>query len=133
MAVEGVKELRAALKRFEADVAKEARRVTAKAIGRIQADAKRRCPVGTGDGPFKGHVRDQIFTQLHVSEPYGAVFVERRGIGGKYGTDNVAIWLEYGTKKMGARPFLRPAAEADRQNYYNDLRDSLDRLAREFS
>jgi len=36
-----------------------------------------------------------------------------------------AIFLEYGTVKMSAKPFLRPAVEAQADNLYRNLRMEL--------
>lgn len=146
MPVTGVRETVAALKRVEVLTRAEARRAVAASVARVHAQARARCPVGSGTqrsyptagvsedvlrslqvGPFRGHVRDQIKTQMHQTEPSGAVFVERRGLQGKYGTDNVAIWLEYGTVKMAARPFMGPAAEAERPRFLADLTDAVSR------
>lgn len=31
--------------------------------------------------------------------------------------DVLPFWLEYGTRHMGARPYMRPAADAERESY----------------
>lgn len=133
MPVDGLPEVLAGIDRYERDVAREARRVISGTVQRIAANARRLVPVGSGAGPFPGHVRDQIRTQMHQVDPAGAVFVERRRIGGYWGTDNVAIWLEYGCagqriRKSGgrsgvmhARPFMRPATELERARCFAEL------------
>jgi hypothetical protein len=132
----------AALHTFKQDVARDMRSAVARAVERVKADAKARCPVGAGTGPFPGHLRDQIRSQMVPDAPQGAVFVERRGIGGAFGTDNVGIWAEYGTNvrsgkrgyhgRMPARPFMGPAAELERPRHLADLQAVLDKAARSF-
>lgn len=152
VSVAGVSETLAGFARVEGLLASEARAIVGRSLGRIQADARGRCAEGGGsrygyvkslwEDPVKGHVRDQIKTQLHATDPMGAVFVERRGIGGRYGTDNVGLWLEYGTaarwNRRGAyrgqgpaRPFLGPAVEAERPRLLADLQMAADRAARQ--
>jgi hypothetical protein len=77
-------------------------------------------------------VRDQIRSQIARDTPQGAVWVERRGIGGRYGTDNVGLWLEYGTVKQPARPFLRPAVDLERAAFDANLRSALGRRTAAF-
>jgi HK97 gp10 family phage protein len=104
-------------------------KVTAETVARVRAAASAACPVGDEPGPFPGHVRDQIKTQMVAGEPQGAVFVERT-ISGNAGTDNRGVWIERGTVKMGARPFLRPAAEAERTRYLHELEQALELATR---
>ena len=40
-----------------------------------------------------------------------------------------AGFLEYGTRRMGARPFLRPAIAATREGAFQHARDALARLS----
>lgn len=120
MSVTGVAETKAMLDAVEADLTTRLRRATAGAVDRTFDRARASCPVGHEPGPFPGHVRDQIRKQMHQADPRGAVFVERRGIGGYFGTDNVGLWLEYGTAKMSPRPFMGPAAEPEYTRYYTD-------------
>ncbi len=130
MAVTGVRETFAALHTLvDRELAQAAHQITAATIRRVYAGARARCPVSSPkDGPFPGHVRDQIRMQMAPDTPVGVVFVERRGIGGYYGTDNMGIWLEYGTRTRPAQPFLGPAAEVERGSYLALLRAATERL-----
>lgn len=169
--VTGTQEVVAAFGAFKKDAAQDLRATVARAVGRIEAGAKARCPVGTGVGPFSQypHVRDQIMSQMVADQPSGAVWVEPAGsvlpthksptVGGQlvrprlpggklgrlrwfYGVDNRALWIEYGTNmrwgargyhgRMASRPFMRPAAEAERPRLVADLQAALDRAARRF-
>lgn len=126
MAITGVRETLAMFDAVDSDLTTRLRRVTGGAVERTFARARATCPVGKEPGPFPGHVRDQIRRQMHETEPRGAVFVERRGLGGYWGTDNVGIWLEYGTRKMPARPFMGPASEPEYSRYYSECREAAD-------
>jgi hypothetical protein len=130
MAVTGIRETFAALDTLvDKELARAAHTITAATVRRVYAGARARCPVSSPkDGPWPGHVRDQIRMQMAPDTPEGAVFVERRGIGGYFGTDNMGIWLEYGTRTRPATPFLGPAAEAERRNYTVLLLAATERL-----
>lgn len=130
MPLTGLQDTLAAFDQVERDATYLLVRVTAGVVARVRAAAYAACPVGTGEGPFPGHVRDQIKTQVIPNEPEGAVFVERRGLGGHWGTDNVGVWIERGTVHQAPRPFLRPAAEAERARYLAELEQALESAAR---
>lgn len=74
-----------------------------RATVRIERDAKRMCPVDTG------RLRSSIGRALDR---------DARGLVGVVGTDvDYAAFVELGTSRAGAQPFLRPAlaAEASRR------------------
>jgi HK97 gp10 family phage protein len=55
-----------------------------------------------------------------------AVDFKDNGLGAEVGTNvKYAPYVEFGTSKMSAKPFLFPAAEAERQNFLNNLRKIL--------
>lgn len=141
--LEGVPELLTSIQRFGAATTQLTIMATAGAVARVHAAARAACPVSDEPGPFPGHLRDQIKKQLVPGQPQGAVFVERVGIGGAYGTDNRGIWVEYGTvahyqPKLGrthpgggAHPFMRPAAQAEDSRYRRELEEAFSRAALE--
>jgi HK97 gp10 family phage protein len=71
----------------------ELAKVLARAGVRVETKAKQRCPVDTG------RLRSSISSQLDIGEGVPAVVI---------GTDvEYAIYVELGTSRMAARPFLR--------------------------
>jgi len=71
---------------------------------RIQASAKRRCPVRTGA------LRNSITVDL-----YGEMSAEIAP------HMPYAIFVEFGTRKMRARPYMTPAAEEERPRLAKEL------------
>lgn len=44
---------------------------------------------------------------------------------------NVPIWIEHGTVKMAARPYMRPAAAAEQENYRREMETAVVAEARQ--
>ena len=131
--MDGVGRVIAAFDAFDRDLRDEARRRIAGMVSRTYARARAACPYGREPGPFTTHLRDQIGQQMHQTEASGAVFVERRGLGGYFGTDNVALWLEYGTHgrhELPARPWFGPASEPERAGFIRHMDDAVDAAKR---
>lgn len=87
-----------------ADVLRRAEQITAKAAYDIEARAKAQAPVDTG------------FLKSSI---------EASGSGTDWQVDAHAaysIFLEFGTRRAGARPFLIPALEAVRPSYLAAMR-----------
>jgi HK97 gp10 family phage protein len=77
----------------------------------IETTAKIRCPVDTGA------LRASIHTEP-LSETSGEV-----------GTNiEYSVYVEYGTSKMGAQPYMTPAAEAERRHFMRKMSDLESRL-----
>ena len=75
--------------------------------------AKRRCPVDTG----------RLRASIHTRQIDG-------GLGAEVLTDvYYAVYQEYGTRYMSAQPYMRPAAEAVKDDYERRLRKALSELA----
>lgn len=81
----------------------------AKAGHDVQAAAQARCPVRTGT------LRRSITTQI-AANGYSATI----GPSVDYG-----IYVEYGTAHMGARPYMRPAAELVAPKLAHDISSAL--------
>lgn len=77
----------------------------------VEADAKRLCPVS----PHGGRLRSSINTQVNIQKLEGRVKA-----GGEVGEGftgspvEYAAYVELGTVKMSAQPYLRPALEKNR-------------------
>ncbi|SDX45103.1 phage protein, HK97 gp10 family [Marininema mesophilum] len=98
-------------------VAKQAgvKGVVKKTAEAVKEGAKKRVLVDTGD------TRDSI----QVESTQG-------GLSAKVGPTKPRGWkapfIEFGTKKMAASPFLHPAAEEERTGYVNEMRKELAKL-----
>jgi HK97 gp10 family phage protein len=76
---------------------------------KIASDARARAPVQTG------YLRSSIHSES-VSTGKEAQII----VGAEYGR-----FVEYGTYKMAAQPFLNPALEADKAAYFADMGKGL--------
>lgn len=104
--IEGMPRLRAALARVDAEGVKTVQREVMRATLNIHAGAKKRCPVDTG------RLRNSI-----------AFRIEEGGFAGVVGTNvHYAPHVEFGTRRMRARPYLLPALEEERPKFYQRLR-----------
>lgn len=79
----------------------EAQRKAAETAKKIEVDAKARAPVKTG------HLRSSIVAQSAGKEAFVAAEAE------------YAAFVEFGTYKMAARPYLSPAVEANKAEFLN--------------
>jgi HK97 gp10 family phage protein len=110
----------------------------------VREDAKRRVPVGSDDD---AHLRDNIIMRRDRNPPNGvaehySVTVRYRPkkykntrrnrqkgrVGGTYqnfGEFYYWRFVEFGTSKMPARPFLRPAFESNKQAMLDTFKNTL--------
>lgn len=90
----------------------DVRRAISKGVIKIDAKAKTKCPVDTG------RLRSSI-------NP----FVDADGLGGGVGTNvHYAPHVEYGTIKMDAQPYLRPAAREEQDDIIAEISLALKQL-----
>jgi HK97 gp10 family phage protein len=89
----------------------EASQVVRKTTFDVEAGAKRLAPVDTGllrnsiQSLLEGDLTGVVFTNVEYS-----------------------VYLEYGTRRMSARPFMTPALEAERQPFIRALQSIGSRL-----
>lgn len=140
--IKGLSELSAALKELPNRIARNAlRRSVARGAVVIRDEAKTRAPVSTtppapGD-PLPGTLKRSIVIKhdkdrsILTSQTY--VVAVRHGKKyrnqGKRGNLSQDAWywrfLEFGTRKMAARPFLRPALESRRREAVDAIKQRL--------
>jgi HK97 gp10 family phage protein len=115
----------AALKRqidqFPADVTTALRAVASVTAGRVQRRARQivASKVKRGAEVVAITIRDE------PAEKQFLVIAE----GSHDKPANLALWLERGTRYMTARPFMRPAADAETRRYQEDMMQAAERAA----
>lgn len=140
--IEGLKELAAALRALPEKVARNGLRAGVYAGAKvIQDEARLRAPVYTGPVE-QGHPppgtlkRSIIMKQIREeSGPRNQVFYVLVRSGKKYRKQGKKgdksqdafywRWVEFGSMKMAARPFLRPAFEAKKQAAVEAMKEKL--------
>jgi len=139
--VRGSKELERYLKTASAEVREEVgNQVTTTAL-RLQKDAKRRVK----KKPASGRVYEKYNPRRthQASAPGEAPMSDTGRLANSIVFDTVgpltatvgaravyAAWLEYGTRKMAPRPFMRPAAEVQRARFQDDIEAAIRRATK---
>lgn len=110
------------LKNFEKAQVKDLKpEINASALS-IQTEAKRACPVGTPESTGKkGYVGGRLRSSIRVrfKSTVSAVAADI------YTDVYYAPFVEFGTSKMAARPFLTPAFIQEQQKFYDRIRARL--------
>lgn len=100
------------------------REVAATSAGRVQRSAKARVP--------KGPERKTEQAIVVVEEAEKRQFrVQVNDVPGR--NPMVPVWLEFGTSKMGARPFMGPALDEIRSTYTRDGEQAVANILNEGS
>jgi HK97 gp10 family phage protein len=107
------------LRRLREQIRSQVEAGVARVAHEIEEDARRRAPVRTG------FLRSSIEAIPSDAAEPGTVEWEV-GAAAPYG-----IFVELGTTKMAARPFLTPAAEAGRGPFLDAVGDALQKLTEE--
>ena len=120
--VEGLRELGMALKELDSRVQKRiARSATAAGARVIAKEAKQRVPVDSGK--VKKNIRTANLKPKQPGIQETAVGVRVKG----KTADSAFYWrfLEFGTAKMEAKPFFRPAFEATKMEAAEKIKEQL--------
>lgn len=139
--IKGLRELSRALRELPARVARnDLQAATAAGARVIRDEAKMRAPIYTGsvsDGhPKPGTLRKSIILKairelsnnvrrvVFVTVRHGKKF---QSVGKKNANMDAFYWrfVEFGTKKMRAQPFMRPAFEARKRDAVEAIKDKL--------
>lgn len=134
MSLSGFRELAAALRELGPRVAKNAlRRSVSSGAAVIRDAAKSNAPEDTGKLKRAIGIKRSKDARGEMSAKY-QVFV-RQAKNGSIGQKNVkaygkfdafyARWIEFGTSKMPAQPFLRPAFESQKENAVESIKEKL--------
>lgn len=140
--VKGLKELSDALKLLPDRIARNALRgAVSAAAAVVRKEARERAPVSTGPlkpgDPAPGTLKRAIFQKqipelssllsqtFYVGVRHGKRYRVRGTKGNRSQDAYYWRWVEFGTARMSARPFLRPAFEAQKQAAVQALADYL--------
>lgn len=129
--VTGLAEFKRGVEQLPAAVQTAMRSVAHRTAQKVQALAQRRVPVATGYTKDNIHIteeadRNQFTVDAGTDRPRVGLALHRSTRTGRTHTQKVTlnmlpVWLEYGTVKMSARPFMRPAAEESDAGYKRDM------------
>ena len=145
MELEGAEELAKALKAFQALAGKEIADATVAAGKLVTGDARKSVQALSPGAPVirfprgqapKAHITSrpgdapntdsgQLVNGIEMSIKPDGVYV---GVGRK-GVRDYATYLEFGTRKMRARPFIQPALAGRLNDYRKLLQAALDKVA----
>jgi len=123
----GLSEFRHAVDVFPAAVQRALQEVAAQTATRIAQRARQLVPVQSG------YTRDQIV--VVDDRAHHAYHVEVGPTTSHPGTREhplmLPAWIEFGTRYIPARPFMRPAIDAERDRYRHDLETAAARAAQQ--
>ena len=91
--VDGIEEFKAAMAKFDSDLQRQIHRFLTSWAADVKAEAMRKVPVKTG------YLRSTIYARVQE-------WVVRIGVDATY-----ALFVEFGTRYMRARPYLWPAIQ----------------------
>jgi HK97 gp10 family phage protein len=104
----------------------EASAVVRKTAYDVEADAKQKAPFETGN------LRNSIQTHMEPSATEAVIDIAPNRAPGSSATSATAaeygVYQEFGTRHMGAHPFMTPAAEINRPKFESAMTQLLNRL-----
>lgn len=121
----GFREHRAAVKALPKAVEEAVRKVARDTALRVMHRAQQLVAVDTGVTRDSISVKPEPDRQLYAV----GVFENKPHIRAGHRTatmPNIDIWLEFGTIHMHARPFLRPALDAENDRYVRDMKQAAE-------
>lgn len=105
--IRGLSAVKKELRKLSAEARKAGKRAVNASARAVRDSARSRVPVKTGE------LKKSITTR-----------VSRKGIGARVGTnDEAGPFVEFGTVRQAAKPFLFPAAEQERANFVRRMAD----------
>lgn len=94
-----------------AKLPREVKTIVQETLYAIESTAKIRCPVDTG--ALRASIQSEMTSET----------------GGQVGTNILySIFVEYGTSRQGAQPYMTPAAESERPKFMRAMKDLESRL-----
>lgn len=120
----GMREARAAIERLAPAVRASLRSVAQRTALRIRDGARHRLLAQT-----QGTGRTAAAIAVREDPDEKAFAVESKAV--RPSPANLPLWLEFGTVHMTARPYMRPAVEAESDRYVSELRDASGETVRE--
>jgi len=120
--IDGLKELEKDFKRLtKCFKPEEIKKVAVDSAEIIRADAERRAPLGPTGKLKKSNVVKTL--DRNKKRPAAIAAVDRK-------VAPHAHFMEFGTSKMAAKPFFRPAVETQGDKAASKFRDSLEKLVK---
>jgi len=111
--VKGIEEFQQAMRNFDSGIQKHVHRLLASWAADVKASARQLVPVRTG------HLRQSIYAEVRE-------WVVRIGAEATY-----AMFVEFGTRRMQARPYLYPAIQMYLPQLEEIIRDSIEQAKAE--
>lgn len=135
----GLAELRRAVDRFPDAVTAQLRSVAWRTSRRVMERAKDKVAVDTGYTKDNIYIleepdKKQFTVEAGTDRPRVKFMVRKGTRTGRVHTQRVTlnmlpVWLEHGTIHMAARPFMRPAADAEYPRYAQEMRAAAEAVA----
>lgn len=133
--VTGLAELRAMVHQLPASTEAALRTVARDSALRIAAGMRRRLPAEGSTIDATGITRASVVVTPNVEERLYRAEVGPAPPHLRHGRSaflpNLPVWLEFGTKNMTARPFLRPSVDEEDATYRANARRAAEKVAEE--